>query len=90
MATNSQNSFKKLMEEEEQQFPHPPPEIEQNVMGNARNIKFMGDVVELYLSRFFEMLISFFGGTTQRKEDWRKGNADIDPHSSPEGTPKKD
>ena len=78
------NSFKKMQEEEEQQFPHPPPEVERNVMGNARNIQFVGDVVELYLSRFFDMLVSIFGGTSPQQEP-DGGESDIDLSAAPKG-----
>ena len=90
-AANSQNSFKKLQEEEEQDFPHPPPQVERNVIGNARNIKFMGNVVELYFSRFLGMLVSIFGGNaTPRHEAKEVGEPDVDQHESPEGRSKDD
>jgi hypothetical protein len=90
-ATNGQNSFKKLQEEEEKDFPHPPPQVERNVIGNARNIKFMGNVVELYFSRFLDMIVSIIGGnTTRRQENKDVGEPDVDMHKSPEGRSKND
>ena len=50
MATNN---FKRLEEDAEKQYPHAPPAIENNLMGNMRMTHFMGDVVELYLPRIF-------------------------------------
>lgn len=90
MASNSENSFKRLMDEEEQQFPHPPPEIEHNVMGTARNVHFMGNVVELYLSRFLDLLVSIFGGSTSKNAAMRGGEADEDAGAAPEGNSKND
>ena len=90
-ATNGQNSFKKLQEEEEKDFPHPPPQVERNVIGNARNIKFMGNVVELYLSRILEVIASIFGGNFTPSRDKKEvGEPDVDMHKSPEGRSKND
>jgi len=58
----SKNSFKKLMEEEEKQYPHAPPEIEKEIMGSVGMIKLMGNVVELYLTRIIELFLSMMGG----------------------------
>ncbi len=87
--SNTENSFKRLEDEAEQQFPHPPPEIEQNVMGTARNVKFMGNVVELYLSRFLEIVVSIFGGSLSKGQEQHGGEADIDLNNSPEGSSSK-
>ena len=58
----SKNSFKKLMEEEEMQYPHAPPEIEKEITGSVRMIKLMGNVVELYLTRIVDLFLSMMGG----------------------------
>ena len=64
MATNS---FKQLEEEEEKQFPHAPPEIENSLMGSMRMTHFVGDVIELYLPRLFNIVFAMFGGNTKDK-----------------------
>ena len=40
MSTN--NSFKQLMEEEEKQYPHAPPEIEKEITGSMRIVNIHG------------------------------------------------
>lgn len=69
MATN--NSFKKLMEETETQYPHPPPQMEKDVMGTTRVIRFMTDIVELYLPRVFEVFMVMAGGGEGKAPDAR-------------------
>ncbi len=54
------NSFKELAEEAEEQFPHAPAEVEQQLMGSMRVTHFVGNVVELYLPRLVDMLFSLF------------------------------
>ena len=63
------NSFKQLGKEEEEMYPHPPPGTEMGVMGNVRVFSFMSNVLELYLSRVFEMFVSLVGGTTDTAQD---------------------
>lgn len=74
----SKNSFKKLMEEEEKQYPHAPPEIEKEITGNVRMIKLMGNIVELYLTRIIDMFLSMMGGkNVQAETDENQGNDEI-------------
>ncbi len=56
------NNFKKLMEEEQEQSPQVPPSIEREVMGSARTIRLMSDMVELYLPRLFNIFVAMLGG----------------------------
>ena len=90
MATNN---FKKLAEEAEKQYPHAPPEVEHELMGSMRVSHFVGNVVELYLPRFFDMILSLFGGeimplkpSPQEAEENIKSDSD----DTPEGHPKSD
>ena len=57
------------MEEESKMHPHPPPETELGVVGTTRVIRFMSDVVELYLPRVFDMFVALFGGTPETAEN---------------------
>jgi len=66
MAETKLNNFQKL---ERQQIiehldekPGVSPKIEMGVMGNMRTIGFMGDILELYLPRVVDLVISLFGG----------------------------
>jgi len=82
------NSFKKLEEEQQRLHPEPPPEVERNVMGNARNIKFMGNVIELYFSRVMSVLAQIFGANPDR--NLKGGEYDEDVNDAPMGNAKND
>lgn len=89
MATNN---FKKLGEEAEKQNPHAPPEVENNLMGSMRMTHFMGDVVELYLPRIFDMILSLFGANqeVEKKIIENQENLESDSDDVPTGNPKSD
>lgn len=59
---NTTNSFKQLLEEDERMFP-PPPEIEENILGSLQILSIMGQAMELYIPKVFEMFILTLGGT---------------------------
>lgn len=74
---STKNNFQRLAQEEEEQYPAPPPETEMGIMGNIRTFNFMTDVVELYLPRVFDIFIALVGGSTDKgkestKEDIKK------------------
>ncbi|MEM1320907.1 MAG: hypothetical protein AAGG75_11660 [Bacteroidota bacterium] len=81
----SRNSFKQLEEEQMATHPHTPPEIEQNVMGNMRFVKTVGNVLELYLPKLFELMLALFGGYSK---DLKEGGNKDSAESSPEGQSK--
>jgi len=89
--SNNKNSFKKLGEIEESQSPHPSPQTERNVLGTARNVGFIGNVIELYFSKALGMLSALFGGSdlpTDKEEgsqELLKGNFDNDDTIEPGG-----
>ncbi len=66
--SKEQNNFQQLMEEESKFHPQLPPETEQGVMGSTRVVRFMSDVVELYLPRVFDMFVVLFGGSSSAEE----------------------
>ena len=66
--SKEQNNFQQLMEEESKFHPQLPPETEQGVMGTTRVVRFMSDVVELYLPRVFDMFVVLFGGSGSADE----------------------
>ena len=88
MASNTENSFKRLQAEEEASLPHPPPEIERNVMGTARGFSFAGNIIELYFSRVFDV-ISAFLGSTKGVSQFENGESDTDVDDTPKGNSKK-
>lgn len=70
------------MEEDEQMFP-PPPEIEEHVLGSLRILTMMGQVMELYIPKAFEMFIATLGGTMKKldqniSQELPKGTLDQD------------
>jgi hypothetical protein len=89
--SNNKNSFKKLVEIEESQLPQPSPQTERNVLGTARKIGFIGNVIELYLSKALGMISSLFGGSDlpakkeESTQDLLKGNFDNDYTIEPGG-----
>lgn len=87
---NNNNSFKKLGEVDAEQTPQPSPETERNVMGTARNIGFIGNVIELYLSKALGMISALFGGTditekSGKSQNLSDGNFDNDNTIEPSG-----
>ena len=66
MAESKLNNFQQLEElqinDHIGQRPGVSPQIEMGVMGNMRTVGFMGDILELYLPRVFDLVISLCGG----------------------------
>lgn len=87
----AKNNFKKLQEEQNNQFPSsPPPDVEKNVKGSVRLFQFMGDIVELYLPKVFEIFISLVGGEKNEEQDALEGGEADDDDSNPQGEQKPD
>ncbi len=91
---NAANNFKRLQEEDEERFP-PPPEIEENVFDSLRILGIMGQAMELYIPKAFEMFILTLGGTireidsaAQNNPDPALGDAQIDPEDGAPGMAK--
>jgi hypothetical protein len=68
---NTANSFKRMLEEDEQLFPV-PPEIEENVFGSLQILSIMGQAMELYIPKVFEMFILTLGGTIKELDQVAK------------------
>lgn len=58
----STNNFKKLEEHSRGSQPVAPPEIKRNVQSSLGLINYVSKVVELYIPKVFQMLISLAGG----------------------------
>ena len=83
------NSFKQIMEEDALMFP-PPPEIEEHVLGSLQILTMMGQAMELYIPKVFEMFILTLGGTVKEideaaKSELPEGTADPDAESPTPG-----
>jgi hypothetical protein len=68
---NTANSFKQLQEEDEMLFPV-PPEIEESVFGSLQILSVMGQAMELYIPKVFEMFILTLGGTIKELDQVAK------------------
>lgn len=65
------NSFKQIMEEDALRYP-PPPEIEEHVFGSLQILSMMGQAMELYIPKVFEMFILTLGGTVKELDKLAK------------------
>ena len=89
--SNNNNNFKKLGDIEESQSPQPSPQTERNILGTARKVGFIGNVIELYLSKALGMLSALFGGSDlsaekeENTQDLLKGSFDNDNTIEPGG-----
>jgi len=92
-ANNNENSFKKMEAFDNSQVPQPSPDIERNVMGTARSVGFIGNVIELYFSKALGVISSLFGGKnlddeSDEDQDMKEGNFDNDNNIMPSGRAK--
>ena len=83
------NSFKQIQEEDERIYP-PPPEIEEHVLGSLQVLAIMGQAMELYIPKVFEMFLLTLGGTIKEmdssvKEELPDGTAGADHDDLPPG-----
>ena len=83
------NSFKQIMEEDALMHPT-PPEIEEHVLGSLQILTMMGQAMELYIPKVFEMFILTLGGTVKEldqtvKNELLEGAADPDADSPTPG-----
>lgn len=90
---NKENSFKKMESFDTQQVPQPSPQVERNVLGTARSVGFLGNVIELYLSRALGVIAALFGGKETEDEYintefLKEGNFDNDNDIMPSGRTK--
>lgn len=83
----AKNNFKELEKQQLEEYPHSPPEIENNVKGSMRLFRFMGDIVELYLPRVFDLLLSLSGGERAPDNEVEGGDSS-DEGTSPTGEQK--
>lgn len=78
-------------------FP-PPPEIEEHVLDSLKILTIMGQAMELYIPKVFEMFILTLGGTIKEldqsiSQELPKGTPDADANSPTPGmagTPPED
>ncbi len=56
------NNFKRLEEEEFNNMPEPPAEIQNNIVGQVNLFRFIGDIIELYLPKVVDLFVQMSGG----------------------------
>ena len=83
------NSFLRLQEEDERNFPV-PPDIEENVFGTLQVLTMMGHAMELFIPKALEMFVLTLGGTIREidglpSDDLPNGNPRIDPDDATPG-----
>ena len=67
-------------------FP-PPPELEESILGSIQILTIMGQAMELYIPKVFEMFILTLGGTIKQIDQAAKDELpDGTPGIDPEGT----
>ncbi len=80
------NSFKKLLEEEEQKFASSPARLEADLRGSMRTLRHAGDMSDLYIGKVVHVLIRFAGGKPAPIEDPRGENKPPEAPSGPGGS----
>ncbi len=63
------NNFQRLFEEDEELYKNHHETIRQNLMGTLGVFRFVGQIVEVYLPRVADMIISFSGGNISSADD---------------------
>ncbi|MFK7933021.1 MAG: hypothetical protein AB8G22_05885 [Saprospiraceae bacterium] len=79
------NNFQRLMEEEERNAPQPPPLVQNNVAGTLGMFRFIGQIVEMYLPQFSNMLLNMVGGSESEMPQPTDTERRIMPHDEPLG-----
>ena len=69
--------------EEEQRSPQPPENIKNNVDHTLGVFRFIGQIVEIYLPRFSDMIITMIGGNASETP----AKTDVDRRETPHDLP---
>ena len=75
------------MQEEEQRAPQPPPQVKQEVENSLDVLRLVGEIVEVYLPRFSDMLVNMLGGSQRETPPLSDPNRRKLPHDLPTNTP---
>lgn len=59
------NSFKELEEELISKHGEPPESVKENIDGTFRIFHFVGDILELFVSKLLKLIVSISGGTEE-------------------------
>jgi len=73
------------MEEEERNAPQPPPFVQNNVEGTLGMFRFIGQIVEVYLPQFSNMLVNLVGGSESDITAPTSAERRNMPHDEPRG-----
>lgn len=86
------NNFQRLQQEDEERYKPEIDRIKADLNGSMDLFRFIGNIVEIYVPRFFDMMVVTSGGgrvktslpheqappSTRRDENGPKGPADLD------------
>jgi hypothetical protein len=60
------NNFKELARQQEREIGSPPEEIRNNLVGNINLFQFIGEIIELYLPKVFNLIVRMSGGSPRQ------------------------
>lgn len=69
------NNFQKLLMEDEERYKPEVDNIKEDLNGSMDLFRFIGNIVEIYLPRFFDMMVVTTGGSQAKKRMPHDGNS---------------
>ncbi|MEO1712013.1 MAG: hypothetical protein AAFU60_01640 [Bacteroidota bacterium] len=79
-------NFHDLEDDMEREF-RPPPQIRENVEANLGVFRFIGNIVELYIPRLFDLFVRMSGGEAPTEPSVKGPQAPNTPGSDPNRPP---
>lgn len=64
-----ENSFKKLEQEQEEQYADNIKKVKESVDGNMNSLTSLTNIVDMYLSKVFSYIIAMTGGDDTKRKD---------------------
>lgn len=61
------NNFQRLLMEDEERYKPEVDNIKEDLNGSMDLFRFIGNIVEIYLPRFFDMMVVTTGGSSTKK-----------------------
>ncbi len=79
--TPERNSFKLLAAEDAKRYPKAPQRVEKQINGTMGFVRMISNVIELYLPRIFDVMITMVGGEQPKSQSGRRDPAGRQGHS---------
>ena len=83
----SDNNFKKIESDVQERNGSPSPRIENGIAHTTGFFTFAGNIIEIFLPRFVEMLVAMTGGSTDKKYSKESRTPDRGGKQGPHTTP---